>query len=125
MELKGPAEKTLIKGPHRGFTSRVTRAMDQVRDYGRYLRSPDNLTAILQQMGYVPDDSKLAVLIGRAPRTDADREVWAQRQSETDIKVVTYDEILATQAKQLERPRPYQVKYGTEGYPSLDDIKLS
>jgi hypothetical protein len=39
MELKGPADSTLRKGPHAGFTSKVTRAIDQVRDYGRYLRS--------------------------------------------------------------------------------------
>jgi hypothetical protein len=121
MELKGPAELALRKGPHPGFTAMVTRAVDQVRDYGRYLLDPHNIEPVRQGLGYLPEDSRLAVLIGRAPRSEADREVWAQRQSELDVKVVTYDEILATQEKQLTQRHPYVVRYGTPGYPSLDE----
>jgi hypothetical protein len=74
----------------------------------------------LKELGYLPDNSKLAVLIDRAPSGEADREVWAQRQSELDVKVVTYDEILATQANQLSGTYPYKVKYGTPECP-LDE----
>jgi hypothetical protein len=81
-----------------------------------YLRDPENIQAVLRGLGYFPDDSKLAVLIGRTPRDDADREVWAQRQGELDVKVVTYDEILAKQASQLSTG-PYTVMLGTPGYP--------
>ena len=116
MELKGPGEKTLTRGPHPGFTAKVHRAVDQVRDYDRYLRDPKNIQAVLRGLGYLPDDSKLAVLIGRAPREDADREVWAQRQRVLDVKVVTYDEILAKQSNQLSSGA-YRVKSGTPGYP--------
>jgi hypothetical protein len=94
LELKGPGEKTLRTGPHPGFSAKVTWAVDQVRDYDRYLRDPANITAVLQGLGYLPDDSKLAVLIGRTPKSDAEREVWSQRQDKLDVKIVTYDEIL-------------------------------
>ena len=117
LELKGPAEKTLRTGPHPGFSAKVTWAVDQVRDYDRYLRDPVNITAVLQGLGYLPDDSKLAVLIGRAPKSDAEREVWAQRQDKLDVKIVTYDEILAKQAAHLQDSHPYRVLSGTPGYP--------
>jgi hypothetical protein len=118
MELKGPAEATLRKGPHPGFTAKVMKAVDQIRDYARYLPNPDNLDAVLRALGYLPDYSKLAVLIGREPKSEEERAVWAQRQSELNVKVVTYDEILATQEAQLKkRPSPYRLRYGTPDYP--------
>jgi hypothetical protein len=89
-----------------------------VRDYGRYLRDPANAAAILEQLGFLPDDSKLAVLIGRAPN-EYQKEVWAQRQLELDIEIVTYDQILEQQASQLTASHPYKVRYNTPGYPSL------
>jgi hypothetical protein len=49
------------------------------------------------------------VLIGRAPKSDAEREVWTQRQSELDVNVVTYDEILAKQVAHLQDSHPYEV----------------
>jgi hypothetical protein len=102
LELKGPGESTLTTGLHGGFTAKVHHAVDQVRDYGRYLSRPENFETILRSLGYVPDNSKLAVLIGRSPRNEADREALAQRQSELDVEIVTYDEILQTQVNQLE-----------------------
>jgi hypothetical protein len=120
LELKGPAEKTLTQGPHRGFTSKVHRAIDQVRDYERYLHDPVNIQAILRALGYIPDDSKLAVMIGRSPRNAADAEAFTQRQSEIDVKVVTYDEILVQQSSQLSSSYsagPYTLRFGTKMYP--------
>jgi hypothetical protein len=117
LEMKGPAEKAFLKGRHAGFAAKVHHAVDQVRDYDRYLRDPANLTSVLKGLGYLPDDSKLAVLIGRAPKSGAEQEVWAQRQSELDVKVVTYDEILAKQVAHLQDSHPYRLIYGTEGYP--------
>jgi hypothetical protein len=99
LELKRPGEKTLNKGPHRGLSAKVHRAIDQVRDYERYLRDPANIPAILRAFGYLPDNSNLAVLIGRTPRNDADNEALMQRQSEVDVRVITYDEILKTQIR--------------------------
>jgi hypothetical protein len=90
VELKGPAEKTLTGKRHRGFTSKVTHAVDQIRDYERYLRDPANAKTILASFGGVPDNSKLAVLIGRKPR-GSDQEVFLRRKSEASVNIITYD----------------------------------
>jgi hypothetical protein len=115
LELKGPGEKTLTQGLHRGFTARVHHAVDQVRDYDRYLRDPVNTQAVLKALGYVPGISNLAVLIGRAPGNECENAAWMRRQSELNVTVVTYDEILKTQANQLRGP--YALRFGTEMYP--------
>ena len=99
--MKGPNEKTLTRGLHQGFSARVKRAVDQVKDYDRCLRDPANYSAILKAIGYIPEKSNLAVLIGRDPISESDREATLRRQSEIDVEVITYDEILATQASQL------------------------
>jgi hypothetical protein len=103
MELKGPGERTLSRRVHRGFSAKVHEAIDQVRDYDQCLRNPVNFQAIYKAFGYIPDASRLAVLIGKAPSSEAEREVFERRRSELDVKVITYDEILQTQATQIER----------------------
>jgi hypothetical protein len=105
LELKGPAEKLLSAHKHHPvFTSKLTHAIGQVRDYGRYLGFPENQQKLLRQLGYVPTQSKLAVLIGRDPDRDEQMEALEQRRSEEpDIEVITYDKILATQAAQMSR----------------------
>jgi hypothetical protein len=105
MELKGPAELNLSRQHHRGFSAKVHAAVDQVRDYDDYVRHPDNLRVVEEAFGYVPAKSKLAVLIGRAPTRDEDREIFERRQSQLNVEVVTYDEILQTQANQMRRIR--------------------
>jgi hypothetical protein len=108
IELKGPAERLLSGRNHRGFASGVHRAVDQVRDYDRYLRNPANAEAIVNAFGYLPDRSRLAVLIGRDPKNDGDRGLLNQRREELGVSVVTYDEILEIQAQQLEtKNKPY------------------
>lgn len=101
LELKLPGEKILNKGFHRGLAAKVHRAIDQLKDYARYLRDPANLQRILRAFGYLPDSSQLAVLIGRYPRNEEDKEVWLRRTNEMDVTIITYDEILQTQADQL------------------------
>ena len=115
LELKGPTEKILNRGDHRGFTSKITRAINQVRDYERYLRDSSNFEATMRAFGYLPEKTNRAVLIGRAPARGEDIEMWEQRKQEVDVAVVTYDEILQTQASQIRAP--YKLLYGTPGYP--------
>jgi len=86
MELKGPGEKLLTKGLHAGFASKVHRAVDQVRDYDRYLIDPSNREVIKRSLGYIPNRSNLAVLIGREPRRGAEIERLNQRRAEIDVK---------------------------------------
>jgi len=104
LELKGPAERLLNRERiHRGFSTKVHKAVDQVRDYGRFMSHPQNLMRMVEQFGYLPTCSKLAVLIGRDPDGESAKETARQRQTELDVKVITYDELLQTQANQLDR----------------------
>jgi hypothetical protein len=103
MELKGRAELNLARRHHRGFSAKVQAAVDQVKDYDDYVRHPDNLRVVEEAFGYVPAKSKLAVLIGRTPTRDEDREIFERRQSQLNVEVITYDEILQTQANQIRR----------------------
>jgi hypothetical protein len=77
------------------------------------------MDAILRDLGYIPDDSNLAVLIGREPRNDEEREIFERRQSELNVEVITYDEILAVQENKLIERSPYRLLSGSPGYPIL------
>jgi len=69
---------------HRGLASKVHGAVDQVRDYDRYVRDPASAEAILASFGYLPDDSRLAILFGRMPQ-GSDLEVFVRRKSEISV----------------------------------------
>lgn len=105
LEIKGPAERLLnYHKNHPGFTCILHRAIDQVRDYGRYIAYPENREKIVKQFGYVPAESRLAVLIGRDYQEGERVEVLERRRVEMpDIEIITYDKILETQADQLNR----------------------
>jgi hypothetical protein len=115
LELKGPSEKVLNHVDHRGFSAKVHRAIDQVRDYERCLQNPANLAALNDGLGYVPDQSKLAVLIGRMPQESTAAEVFNRRRRETTVQVITYDEILQKQASQISNSG---LVYEVQGFPS-------
>lgn len=74
-----------------------------MRDYSRYMKDPRNFERLIKQFGYLPTASNLAVLIGREPQDAAGKETAELRRSELNAKVITYDEILQTQANQLSR----------------------
>jgi hypothetical protein len=103
LELKGPADATLAQQFHRGFASKVHRAVDQVRDYDRYLRDPVNAKAVVKSFGYIPENSRQAVLIGRSPR-GSDHEIFLRRKMEIGVKILTYDDIFEIQAAQIRGP---------------------
>jgi hypothetical protein len=105
LELKGPDAPLLNNlRLHRGLSTALHRAMDQVRDYGRHLSNPMNAIRLIKKFGYLPSTPKLAVLIGRDRKDDAENELLKLRvEEQVDVKVITYDEILEGHAKQLGR----------------------
>jgi len=101
LELKGPDEKTLTQRFHPGFTRKVHAAIDQVRDYEHAMRDPANFKAIRRALGFLPANSRLAVLIGRNPDSEAGRQTLERRKGQVvDVEIITYDEIFETQARQ-------------------------
>ena len=95
LELKGPEAKLLDsqRHLHRALSPAVTRAIAQVNDYNDSIGNPLNLEAIEKALGYLPERTQRAVLIGRAPSAK-DAGLWAKRRDEVPaVKIVTYDEI--------------------------------
>lgn len=103
LELKGPAEELLNNHKHHaGFTSTLQSAINQVRDYGEYISHPENYRKIMQQFGYIPTSSKLAVVLGRDPDDKEKMKILDKRgRYVPDVEIITYDKILETQAHQL------------------------
>ncbi len=110
LELKGPGDGVVRSGFHAGLTSKVYRAIEQVRDYEEYLRNPRNRDSVLRAFGFLPERSNLAVLIGRDPKSVEHLEALQRRRGQVDVKVITYDEILQTQASQITPRLIYDVR---------------
>ncbi|MEO6817983.1 MAG: Shedu anti-phage system protein SduA domain-containing protein [Edaphobacter sp.] len=99
LELKGPDANILAnrRHLHRGLSPAIIQALAQVNDYNESFRDPLNLRAVEKALGYTPEFSERAVLIGRNPSAQ-DAELWKKRKAEqVSVKIVTYDEILEQQ----------------------------
>jgi hypothetical protein len=99
LELKGPDAKILANKRylHRGLAPAVIQALAQVNDYNESIRDPLNLKSVEKALGYVPEFSERAVLIGRSPLAQ-DAELWNKRRGEQpSVRVITYDELLQEQ----------------------------
>jgi Domain of unknown function (DUF4263) len=99
LELKGPEAKILAnrRHLHRGLAPAVIQAIAQVNDYNESIRDPLNLKSVEKALGYLPESSERAVLIGRSPSAQ-DAELWDKRRGEQpSVRVITYDELLQEQ----------------------------
>lgn len=99
VELKGPDAKVLENSRflHRALAQAVTHALAQVNDYNDHIYDPLNLKSVAEALGYIPETSERAVLIGRAPSAQ-DAELWDKRRAEQlSVSIVTYDELLREQ----------------------------
>jgi hypothetical protein len=99
LELKGPEAQILAnrRHLHRGLAPAVTQALAQVNDYNESVHDPLNLKSVEKALGYIPESSQRAVLIGRNPPAQ-DRELWEKRRAEQlSVRIITYDELLQEQ----------------------------
>lgn len=118
LELKGPEASVLAstRYVHRGLAPAVTQALAQVSDYAENLRDPLNLKAIEKALGYAPESSQQAVLIGRTPHP-VDASLWDKRKADRpSVRIITYDEILQEHQDRLAlRRRPWPPKTLSSG----------
>lgn len=104
VDLKLPQAK-LLAGPrdHGKFSSEVIKAIAQVKDYRDYFEDPRNAASIQQALGHKLRHPRLAVLIGRMPRTTSELEELEKQQGrELGVRIVTYDEILEAQKRLIQ-----------------------
>jgi Shedu protein SduA, C-terminal len=100
LDLKHPQAK-LLAGPsnHVRFSQDVMKAINQVKDYKDHFEDPRNAGAIAQVLGHALKHPKLGVLIGRMPESGDVEALEVAQSRETEVRIVTYDEILETQKK--------------------------
>lgn len=104
LDLKKPQAKLLAGSAQRvRLSQEVMRAIAQLRDYGDYFKDPSNSATVASTLGHPLRHPKLAVLIGRLPRTDQVEALEQAQAREPDVRIVTYDEIAATQKGLLPR----------------------
>jgi len=99
LELKGPDANVLRnkRHLHRDLAPAVSQALAQVRDYDESIHDPLNLMAVEKALGYIPEFSERAVLIGRNPPSEDDK-LWDKRRAEQPgVRIITYDEVLQEQ----------------------------
>ena len=99
LDLKRPQAK-LLSGPsrRRQFSSEVSKAIRQLRDYGEYFSNPEHQAHVFRTLGHKLRYPRLAVLIGRGQRISNDLEALnEEQQRHADVQIVSYDEILEQQ----------------------------
>jgi hypothetical protein len=97
LDLKKPSVRLLAgNSRHVRLSHEVTQAIAQLRDYGDYFRNPENTQRVFHALGHSLRYPRLAVLIGRLRESNIEELEKAQSR-ESDVRIVTYDEILQRQ----------------------------
>jgi hypothetical protein len=100
MDIKLPNDPLLTTGRfHPAFSQKLTRAIQQLRDYRGYFSRTDTREELQARFGYHPRNPRLAVLIGRQHRA-AELEV-AQGTAALDVSIITYDDLLEFEENKL------------------------
>jgi len=93
LELKLPQERLLARrGSRRQLSANVSAAIAQLRDYREHFEHAE-ADEIARVLGHAVKRPRLGVLIGRLANVDV-QALEEQQRYLTDVKIVTYDEIL-------------------------------
>jgi hypothetical protein len=96
LDLKKPRARLLAGSRHVRLSHEVTQAITQLRNYGDYFKNPENTKRVSAALGHGLRYPSLAVLIGRLRESEVEELEKAQSR-ESDVRIVTYDEILQRQ----------------------------
>lgn len=100
LDLKLPDDPLLTAGSfHPAFSQKLTKAIQQLRDYRMYFNRPDAKDELFARFGYQPTHPRISVLIGRNDRTSGLEH--AQGSAALDVNVITYDEILELEERRV------------------------
>lgn len=100
LDLKLPNDPLLTSGKfHPAFSQKLTKAVQQLRNYRAYFSRPDARSELFDRFGYQPTHPKISVLIGRNERTRGLEN--AQGSAALDVNIITYDEIVELEERRL------------------------
>jgi Domain of unknown function (DUF4263) len=101
LDLKRPHVSLLVgSGARKRLSHEVATAIRQLRDYGDYFADPRSTDQIQEKLGHRLRRPKLGVLIGRLRNLDVEA-LEAEQSRITDVRIITYDEILELQRSLL------------------------
>jgi hypothetical protein len=101
LELKLPQARLLTgKGTRARLSCQVMTAIRQLREYYEYVSNPVHEHEVVSVLGHPLKSPRLGILIGRLANTDVGALEREQRFL-SDVKIVTYDEILEQQRSML------------------------
>jgi hypothetical protein len=97
LDLKLPQVKLLAgRGSRAQLSSVVMKAIRQLRDYREHFENPEHAREVTYMLGHALKRPQLGVLVGRLANTDVGA-LEREQQYLSDVKIVTYDEILEQQ----------------------------
>jgi hypothetical protein len=100
LDLKLPNDPLLTAGNfHPAFSQKLTKAVQQLRNYREYFSRVDTKDELLARFGYQPTHPRVAVLIGRRDRSEGLDH--AQGSAALDVNIITYDEIVEFEESRL------------------------
>jgi hypothetical protein len=103
LDLKLPNDPlTTSRGFHPSYAAKLTKAMQQLRDYRNYFSRSDDAVRqeLVSQFGYQPVHPRIAVLIGRRQREQGLDQIQGDA-GDLDIDVITYDDIVEFEENRL------------------------
>ena len=100
LDIKLPNDPLMTPGGfHPAFSGKLTRAVQQVRDYRQYFSRNDTKDELIARFGYQPLHPRVAVLIGRRDRAEGIEH--AHGSAALDVEIITYDDIVEFEESRL------------------------
>jgi hypothetical protein len=102
LDLKLPDDALMTAGSvHPALSAKLTRAVQQLRNYREYFSRRDNETRgeLITRFGYQPLHPRVAVLIGSRQRAEGIER--AQGSAALDVEIITYDDIVEFEESRL------------------------
>lgn len=107
IDLKLPIQEFLQQTDfHKTFVSSFQKCLAQIRDYKEYFKNENNKDHIKKVLEFHPKHPKLTLLVGRRSKLLEQQDKIYERLSQqnyADIDLVTYDEVVDSQRRELER----------------------
>ena len=100
LDLKLPNDPLMTSGSfHPALSGKLTRAVQQLRNYRQYFSRHDTKEELIARFGYQPLHPRIAVLIGRRARSEGIEH--AQGPAALDVDIITYDDIVEFEESRL------------------------
>ncbi|HWZ02147.1 MAG TPA: Shedu anti-phage system protein SduA domain-containing protein [Mucilaginibacter sp.] len=107
VDLKLPIQEFLQQTDfHKTFTAKFFKCLKQIKDYKTFFSDERNRTNIAKAFNFHPKNPKLTLIVGRRNVLLENQDILYQNLNEfnlSDVYLLTYDEIVDTQKRELER----------------------